>query len=76
MVGQVTRIESVLGVRQCTAVNPHVLPLIAARVKCVEDSDSSDSDDDERLDAGDLAGPSWCALCNAGVLALLAPVST
>ncbi|KAK9835371.1 hypothetical protein WJX81_005267 [Elliptochloris bilobata] len=30
---EVTRTESQLGVRQCTAVNPHVLPLVAAHVR-------------------------------------------
>lgn len=60
MVGlQVTRTESVLAVRQCTAVNPHVLPLVAAELRVAEQLDSdSESDDDNanRLPAG----PTWC----------------
>ncbi len=61
---QVTRNESVLAVRQCTAVNPHVLPLVAASLRVageVEESDmggwNSDSDGDGAN--GLPSGPAW-----------------
>ena len=59
MVGlQVTRTESVLAVRQCTAVNPHVLPLVAAQLRVADQLDS-DSDSDDDHDNRLPAGPAW-----------------
>lgn len=62
---QVTRNESVLAVRQCTAVNPHVLALVAARLHWADgdesDSDDDDDDDADGLDAEDMDGPAWSA---------------
>lgn len=60
MIGvQVTRTESVLAVRQCTAVNPHVLPLVAAELRVTEQLYSDSDSDDERAN-GLPAGPAWC----------------
>lgn len=55
---QVTRNESVLAVRQCTAVNPHVLALVAARLQW-GDRDESDSDDDDDEEGMEFDGPAW-----------------
>lgn len=61
---QVTRNESVLAVRQCTAVNPHVLPLVAANVRVAGEADDSDmpgwnSDSDDDGANALPAGPAW-----------------
>lgn len=62
---QVTRNESVLAVRQCTAVNPHVLLLVAASLRVAgepddEDDSNSGSEDDYGGPNGLPAGPTWC----------------
>ncbi|BDA50474.1 3'-5' RNA helicase YTHDC2 [Coccomyxa sp. Obi] len=55
---EVTRTESVLAVRQCTAVNPHVLPLVAAELRLAQQLDSDSDSDDDRAN-GLPAGPAW-----------------